>query len=172
MDFNKYNEEYSRIVKERKALEREEQILSNKFVNDLIKMNRKCKFFKTKDVYTYLDSHWKSSEKCDASYDEPNHIHAFNGFSVYTGRKKNIPTLLQKVYLDLSCSLEPCGEDEFVTEVNKILKNVLDKHLSEMGDDEHTYYYSSYIKMFEKYGEYFSEENHETLNKIKEKCVD
>lgn len=131
MDFKKYNEDYSRIEKERKALDRREQSLSNKFVNELIRMNRKCKFFKTKDVYIYLDSHWKSSETC----------HIFNGFSVYTGKRKDKPTLLMQVHVDLSDSMEPCGEEEFVREVHKKVKKTLDKYLSEMEGDETTDYY-------------------------------
>lgn len=172
MDFKKYNEEYSRIEKERKALDRKEQSLSNKFVNDLIKLNRKCKFFKTKDLYFHLDSHWKSANKCDDSGYEPNHYHAFNGFRVYTGRKKNIPIMLFPVYLDLSSSIEPCGEEEFVMEVNKKIKKILDKELSEMGANEPRYYYWKYTELFDRYGKYFSEENKKTLDEIKKKCVD
>lgn len=162
MDFKKYNEEYSRIEKERKALDRKEQSLLNKFVNELIRMNRKCKFFKTKDVYIYLDSHWKSIGE----------RHIFNGFSVYTGKRKDKPTLLLQVHVDLSDSMEPCGEEEFVMEVNKKVKKTLDKYLSEMEENEPSYYYWKYTKLFDRYGKYFSEENHETLNKILEKCED
>lgn len=172
MDFNKYNEEYSRIKKERESLDSKEYSLSKKFVNDLIKLNRKCKFFKAKDLYVHLDSHWKSANKWDKIDYEPNHYHAFNGFSVYTGRKKDIPAILSPVYLDLSCSMEPCGEDEFVMEVNRKVKKILDKKLSEMEGNESIYYYSEYTELFDRYGKYFSEENKKILDEIKRKYVD
>ena len=172
MDFKKYNEEYSSIEKERKELDSKEYSLSKKFMNELVKLNRKCKFFKTKDLYIHLDSHWKSANKCDKSAYEPNHYHAFNGFRVYTGRKKDVPTILFPVCLDLSNSMEPCGEEEFVREVNRKVKKTLGKYLSEMEEDEPSDYYWKYITLFERYGKYFSKENHETLNKILEKCVD
>lgn len=172
MDFNKYNEEYSRIKKEREALDSKEYSLSKKFANDLIKLNRKCKFFKTKGLYVHLDSHWKSANKCDKSAYEPNHYHAFNGFSVYTGRKKSIPKILLQVYLDLESHIEPCSEEEFVREVNRKVKKILDKDLSQMEGNEPRYYYWKYTELFDRYGKYFSEENKKTLKKILEKCVD
>ena len=172
MDFNKYNEEYSRIKKERKALDSKEYSLTKKFVNDLIKLNRKCKFFKAKDIYVHLDSHWKSANNCDKSAYEPNHYHAFNGFSVYTGRKPCIPKILLQVYLNLETHIEPCSEEEFVREVNRKVKKLLDKDISDMNGDEPRYYYWKYTELFDKYGKYFSEENKKTLKKILEKCVD
>lgn len=175
MDFKNYKDNFDRIQKERKELDRQEAALSDNWLEDFKELNKTEKFFKDKNTYMYAHKYKETAngpEECDG----PLHYHVFRGFTVMMEEPRFGPIMSHNVILDTQTLLETVTEEEFTENINILVREMLTEKFSRLKGEtnenrfhEHNIDLHNYKEIFGKYGELFTKENRQLFKEITDK---